>query len=288
MNSYEPNKSSIEANRNRGTGRFQTWQSKEAGEVSLTVGPDAPPALTAAEADGARPGRDHAVDLYDDYRVIEKAAAVDDAFNYIDTPAGGQLGYEYFAYQKYDPYAVWGEVKGNDFHRFDELAELGWGGRMKLLARDGRRLLGLQRIADEGITPHRMARLIDAHLGPWSSEWTKDAMIAADDDTLDRIRGSWNPHNATDHYKAVINSTGDTQKITRMNECHDARIYDPELIEAVEFDKDHLLNLEEFTGPGNPEAVLKLARNGHTPETIRTYGVSSALYGSPEDLARGR
>lgn len=275
VNTYDANKSSIESRRDQGNGQFRAWQAKESEGLTLTASPDGQP----------RAGREDAVNLYDDFRVIEKAAEVDDAFNYIRTPAGQELGYEYFSRQKYDPYAVWGEVKGNDFHRFDELAELGWNGNMNLLTGDGRQLLGVSRIADEGITPEHVSKLREAHLSPASSEWTRDAMLTASDDTLGRIRDAWNPHNATDHYKAAVLSTGDEQKITRMNDCHESGLYEPELIEAVEFDKDLLLDLQEYTGPNQPGAILKLARNGHSPATVRAHGVSAAYNQTAAELA---
>lgn len=299
MNTYDANRSSIESRRNRGSGRFQHWQASEPEGLSLGILPDGglgmvqdgvvvepPPRMSDAERDALRPGREDAMDLFDDFRLVERLAEVDHAFYAIQTPAGGELAFKYFSYQKYDRHALWGEIKGDDFHRFDELAELGWGlSGARTLSRDAREMFGsIDRIADEGITPDRMFQLRDAKLSSESSEWTRDAMIAADDDALDRIRDSWNPHNATDHYKAAVLSTGDRQKIDRMNDCHASGLYHPELIEAVEFDKDLLLNLQEYTGPNQPGSILKLARNGHTPETVRTHGVRAALYSTAGEL----
>lgn len=185
MNSYEANRSSIESNRNKATGKFQNWQAQEAVGVEPLQMPD------------PLPGRQEAYELFADNAA--DAAVVSDVFDCIQTPEGEYLAYSYFetVAKRGLPSSADLGISRDDFERFDELAELGWKSPHAVLWQGGLIFGGekaVKTIADQALTPERLDRLEEAGIKDASDE-ERSALFNASDDELEK---------AAEAYKKIL------------------------------------------------------------------------------------
>lgn len=169
---------------------------------------------------------------------------------------------------------------------FDNLATLGHRDP-ETMCSQAKRVFGhdaLREIDRRGITPERLEVLADIRPNHYhSTTWERQAYDTGDLDVLRTAVGK----TPLEQYAAVAASLG-TDKAERLNACLAAGLGTKHLIEAEDCSPGDLAAMHSALSPSKKNLTADLVRAGHTPETVKTYGVNMAADIDAADLKASR